>query len=98
MKQILIKPKSYFNHNKQITVIPFPSKFSIPLILTETLNATLHHKSTEWVAYKWYEKSYNIINELEIETDDESWFEKFNHIRLIKNNKEEENIEIQIIE
>ena len=47
---------------------------------------------------KWYEKSYNIINELEIETDDESWFEKFNPIRLIKNNKEEENIEIQIIE
>ena len=47
---------------------------------------------------KWYEKSYNIINELEIETNDESWFEKFNPIRLIKNNKEEENIEIQIIE
>ena len=47
---------------------------------------------------KWYEKSYNNINELEIETGDESWFEKFNPIRLIKNNKEEENIEIQIIE
>ena len=47
---------------------------------------------------KWYEKSYKIINELEIETNDESWFEKFNPIRLIKNNKEEENIEIQIIE
>ena len=43
-------------------------------------------------------KTYNIINELENETDDESWFEKFNPIRLIKNNKEEENIEIQIIE
>ena len=47
---------------------------------------------------KWYEKSYNIINELEIEIDDENWFEKFNPIRLVKNNKEEENIEIQIIE
>ena len=47
---------------------------------------------------KWYEKSYNIINELEIENDDESWFEKFNPIRLIKNDEEEENIEIQIIE
>src|SRR6056300_852381 len=47
---------------------------------------------------KWYEKSYNIINELEIETDDESWFEKFNPIRLVRKNKEEENIEIQIIE
>ena len=47
---------------------------------------------------KWYEKSYNIINELEIETEEESWFEKFNPIRLVKNNKEEENFEIQIIE
>ena len=47
---------------------------------------------------KWYEKSYNIINELEIETDDESWFEKFNPIRLVKSNKEEKNIEIKIIE
>ena len=47
---------------------------------------------------KWYEKSYNIINELEIETDNKSWFEKFNPIRLVKNNKEEENFDIQIIE
>ena len=47
---------------------------------------------------KWYKKSYNIINELEIETEQENWFEKFNPIRLVKNNKEEENIEIQIIE
>ena len=47
---------------------------------------------------KWYKKSYNIINELEIESDQENWFEKFNPIRLIKNDKEEENIEIQIIE
>ena len=46
---------------------------------------------------KWYEKSYNIINELEIETDQESWFKKFNPIKLVKNDKEE-NIEIQIIE
>ena len=47
---------------------------------------------------KWYKKSYNIINEIEIESDQENWFEKFNPIRLIKNNKEEKNIEIQIIE
>ena len=47
---------------------------------------------------KWYEKSYNVIYELEIETDEENWFEKFNPIRLIKNDKVEENIEIQIIE
>jgi len=47
---------------------------------------------------KWYEKSYNIIKELEIETDKESWYKKFNTIRIVKNNKEDENIEIQIIE
>ena len=47
---------------------------------------------------KWYRKSYNIINELEIENNQESWFEKFNPIRLVKNDKVEENIEIQIIE
>ena len=47
---------------------------------------------------KWYEKSYKIINELEIETVNENWFEKFNPIRLVKNDKEEENIDIQIIE
>ena len=47
---------------------------------------------------KWYEKSYNIIYELEIETDQKNWFEKFNPIKLVKNSKEEENIEIQIIE
>ena len=47
---------------------------------------------------KWYLKSYNMINELEIETDEKSWFEKFNPVRLVKNNKEEENFEIQIIE
>ena len=49
---------------------------------------------------KWYEKSYNVIKELSIETVQESWFEKFNPIRLIKNKEEEKvkNIEIQIIE
>ena len=47
---------------------------------------------------KWYEKSYNLINDLQIETEQKSWFKKFNPIKLVKNDKEEENIEIQIIE
>ena len=46
----------------------------------------------------WYEKSYAIINELEVDIKQESWFEKFNPIRFVKNKKEEENIEIEIIE
>ena len=47
---------------------------------------------------KWYEKSYNLINDLEIDTNQESWFDKFNPIKLVRNKKEEKNIEIQIIE
>ena len=47
---------------------------------------------------KWYEKSYNLINNLVIEPEQESWFKKFNPIKLVKNDKEEENIEIKIIE
>jgi outer membrane protein assembly factor BamD len=47
---------------------------------------------------EWYRKSYNLINDIEIINNQKSWFEKFNPIKLIKNSKEEENIEIQMIE
>ncbi len=47
---------------------------------------------------EWYRKSYNLINDIEIKNNQKNWFEKFNPIKLIKNSKEEENIEIQIIE
>lgn len=47
---------------------------------------------------EWYRKSYNLINDIEIKNNQKNWFEKFNPIKLIKNIKEEENIEIQIIE
>ena len=47
---------------------------------------------------EWYRKSYNLINDIEIKNNQKGWFEKFNQIKLIKNSKEEENIEIQIIE
>ena len=47
---------------------------------------------------KWYKKSFNLINDIKTENNEENWFEKFNPIKLIKNDKEEENIEIQIIE
>jgi outer membrane protein assembly factor BamD len=47
---------------------------------------------------EWYRKSYNLINDIEIKNNQKGWFEKFNPIKLIKNSKEEENIEIQIIE
>ena len=47
---------------------------------------------------EWYRKSYNLINDIEIKNNQKSWFDKFNPIKLMKNSKEEENIEIQIIE
>ena len=47
---------------------------------------------------EWYRKSYNLINDIEIKNNQKGWFEKFNPIKMIKNSKEEENIEIQIIE
>ena len=47
---------------------------------------------------EWYRKSYNLINDIEIKNNQKGWFEKFNPIKLIKNSKEEENIEIHIIE
>ncbi len=47
---------------------------------------------------EWYRKSYNLINDIGIKNNQKSWFDKFNPIKLMKNSKEEENIEIQIIE
>ncbi len=49
---------------------------------------------------KWYEKSYNIINNLEEIRDDKNWFEKLNPIEIIKQEKKinSNNIQIQTIE
>ena len=46
----------------------------------------------------WYEKSYNLINDKEIQNDKNSWFDKFNPIRLLTNGQKEENFEIQKID
>ena len=46
----------------------------------------------------WYEKSYNLINDEEIQNDKNSWFDKFNPIRLLTNGQKEENFEIQKID
>ena len=37
---------------------------------------------------KWYQKSYNIINGLDEVSEDKKWFEKFNPIKLLKQNEE----------
>ena len=46
----------------------------------------------------WYEKSYNLINDEEIQNDKNSWFDKFNPIKLLTNGQKEENFEIQKID
>ena len=46
----------------------------------------------------WYEKSYNLINDIEIQKNKKGWFNKFNPIKLIINDQKEENSEIQKID
>ena len=41
----------------------------------------------------WYEKSYNIVNEIETVSNEEYWYKKFNPIKLFINNQKEENFE-----
>ena len=46
----------------------------------------------------WYEKSYNLIKNKEIQNNKNSWFDKFNPIKLLTNGQKEENFEIQKID
>jgi len=46
----------------------------------------------------WYEKSYNLINDIEIQQNKKGWFNKFNPIKLFINDQNEENSEIQKID
>ena len=46
----------------------------------------------------WYEKSYNIVNEIEKVSNEEYWYKKFNPIKLFINDQKEENFEIQKID
>ena len=46
----------------------------------------------------WYEKSYNLIYDIEIQQNKKGWFNKFNPIKLFINDQNEENSEIQKID
>ena len=46
----------------------------------------------------WYEKSYNLINDIDMQKNKKSWFNKFNPIKLLINDQEEENSKIQKID
>ncbi len=45
----------------------------------------------------WYEKSYNLINDIEVNEDKDNWYIRFNPIKLLLNNQKEENLEVQKI-
>ena len=46
----------------------------------------------------WYEKSYNLINDIEIQQNKKGWFNKFNPIKLFINDQNDEDSEIQKID
>ena len=47
----------------------------------------------------WYEKSYNLINNIKGESDNQkNWFEKYNPIKILYKEQKEENFEIQRID
>ena len=46
----------------------------------------------------WYSKSYNLINDIEVKNNKESWFNKYNPIKLFINDYKEENDSIQKID
>ena len=46
----------------------------------------------------WYEKSYNLINDTQIQKNKKDWFSKYNPMKLFINNQYEENAEIQKID
>ena len=46
----------------------------------------------------WYEKSYNLIYDIDIQENKKDWFNKFNPIKLLINDQKEENSEIQKID
>ena len=46
----------------------------------------------------WYEKSYQLINDIEVQKDKKNWFNRFNPIKLFVNDQKEEIVEIQKID
>ena len=46
----------------------------------------------------WYQKSYNLINDIEIEKNKKNWFNRYNPIKIFINDQKEENFEIKKID
>ena len=46
----------------------------------------------------WYEKSYKLINDIDIQSDNENWFIKFNPVKLLISKKVDNNFKIKKID
>ena len=99
----LIYLKEIFeNHSDSIYIAE--TLYLITKIYHEIDEKELARKYASILAYNfpnnfWYEQTYNILNDLEINELDEKWYEKFNPIKILDRNKEKNtNTSIQPIE
>ena len=99
----LIYLKEIFeNHSDSIYIAE--TLYLITKIYHEIDEKELARKYASILAYNfpnnfWYEQTYNILNDLEINELDEKWYEKFNPIKILDRNREKNtNTSIQPIE
>ena len=99
----LIYLKEIFeNHSDSVYIAE--TLYLITKIYHEINEKELARKYASILAYNfpnnfWYEQTYNILNDLEINELDKKWYEKFNPIKILDRNREKNtNTSIQPIE
>ena len=98
----LIYLKDIFeNHNSSLSIEE--TLFHLSSIYKKLEEIELAKNYAAILAYNfpdsvWYEKSYNLIENIETNKDKKNWFRKFNPIKLFINDQKEENFEIKKID
>tara|TARA_B100001057_G_C22690347_1_gene887502 strand:+ start:244 stop:1110 length:867 start_codon:yes stop_codon:yes gene_type:complete len=98
----LIYLKDIFeNHSSSLSIEE--TLFYLSSIYKKLEETQLAKKYAAILAYNfpnsiWYEKSYNLINDTQIQKNKKDWFSKYNPMKLFINNQYEENAEIQKID